>query len=112
MRYFLLMMLCLFANAAFAQAVDDALQRGQRKAGAAYSDLQKAEYETKSAEEEFRKADVSHKTAQKQADDLKPQADAAAKKLAAAKAKEAAVRKTYDAAVDAVDKISHPASKK
>ena len=114
MRYPLLMVIALTAaNFARAQApVDDALQRGQRKAGAAYSELQKAEYETRTAEHEYRQADDSYKAAQKRADELRVPAQAAQKKYEAAKAKEAAARKTYDSAVEAVDHISQPAAKK
>jgi predicted nucleic acid-binding Zn-ribbon protein len=114
MRYDLLMvMMLMVANFALAQApVDDALQRGQRKAGAAFSELQKAEYETKRAEQEHRQSDNDYTAVQKRADDLKQQADAAKKKLDAARAREASVRKTYDVAVDAVDRIAHPAAKK
>ena len=56
MRNFLLTtMLLTVTHCALAQApADDALQRGQRKAGAAFSELQKAEYEAKRAEQEFK----------------------------------------------------------
>ncbi|MCE9638892.1 MAG: hypothetical protein K8S22_01870, partial [Betaproteobacteria bacterium] len=69
-------------------------------------------YETKRVEQEFQQSDNDYKTAQKRADELKRQSEAAHKKLDVAKAKEAAARKVYDAAVEAVDKISHPAAKK
>ena len=113
MRYSMLMVtMSMVAAFALAQPpADDALQSGQRKAGTAFSELQKAEYETKRAEQEYRQADTDHKAAQKRADESKRQADAAQKKLEAAKAKEAGKRKTYDAAVEAVDKIAHPAGK-
>ena len=42
----------------------------------------------------------------------KRQSEAAQKKLDVAKAREAAARKTYDAAVEVVDKIAHPAASK
>lgn len=106
-------MLLLATELALAQAPpDDALVRGQRNASAAYRELQQAEFETKAAGQELRETDGNYKATQKRADELKAQANAAAKKLEAAKAKEAAARKTYDAAVDAVDKVSHPAGKK
>ena len=102
----------LAAVAAVAQVpADEALQRGQRKAGAAYSELQSAESETKRVEQDYRQADADYKAAQKRADEIKQIAIAAQKKLEAAKAREAAARKNYDAAVEAVDKISHPAAK-
>ena len=114
MRYSLsVVTLLIAATLAYAQApVDDALHRGQRKAGAAFGELQKAEFETKQAEQEYRQADASHKAAQKRADELKVQAEAAHKKFEAAKGREVAARKTYDTAVEAVDKIGHPAGKK
>ena len=114
MRYTYMLAVWMFAtNFAAAQVpADDALQRGQRKAGVAYSELQSAEYETKRVEQEYRQADADYKAAQKRADEVKRIAEAAQKKLDAMKAKEAAARKNYDAAVEAVDKISHPAAKK
>ena len=100
------------ATLAHAQAPDEALQRGQIKAGAAYSEVQKAEFLTKQAEQEYRQADTSHKAAQKRAEELKVQAEAAQKKFDAAKAREAAARKIYDDAVEAVNKIPPPAAPK
>ena len=91
------LILALAATLAQAQAPDDALQRGQVKAGAAYRELQNAEFARKQAEDEYRQADASHKAAQTKFD--------------AAKAREAAARKTYEAAVEAVDKIPPPAGK-
>jgi Skp family chaperone for outer membrane proteins len=110
MRYLLTFVASLLlASLALAQSPDeDALRRGQQKAGAAFRDLQQAEYETKRVEQDYRQLDADHKTAQKRADDLKQQAEAAKKKSDAAKAKEAAARKVYDAAVNAVDHIAHP----
>lgn len=57
----------------------DALQRAQQKAGAAYRELQQAEFEAKQAAQDYRQADADHKAAQKRADELKRQADAAKK---------------------------------
>lgn len=94
------------ASCAFAQVPTDQLQNAQRKAGAAFGDLQKAEFETKQAEKEYRDAEENHKSVQKQADLQKAQADAARKKLDAAKAREAGFRKSYDSAVEAVDKLA------
>ena len=101
MRYFLVMAAALvFADATLAQApAGDDMTRAQRKAGAAYSELQKAEYETKRAEQEYRQADDSYRAAQKRAEELKLPSEAAQKKFSGAKAAEAAVRKTYDDAV-------------
>ena len=103
----------LLGGFAVAQSpAEDALLRGQQKAGAAFRDLQQAEYETKRAEQDYRPLDNDYKAAQKRAGDLKVQADAAKKKFDAATAKEAAARKIYDAAVNAVDQIAHPAEKR
>ena len=92
---------------------EDALQRGQQKAGATFHELQRAEFEVKQAGQDHRQADADYKAAQKRADELKRQADAAKKKLDAARAKEASARKSYDAAVNAVDQLpqSAPAQK-
>jgi chromosome segregation ATPase len=113
MRHFLPALLMIAAQSVLGQApADDAVQRGQRKAGTAYTDLQKAEFETKQAEQEHRQAHESLKAAQKRADELKLQAESAHKKAEAAKAREVAARKTYESAVDAVDKLKHPAAAK
>ncbi|MCE9641281.1 MAG: hypothetical protein K8S22_14250, partial [Betaproteobacteria bacterium] len=84
-----LLITVFFLTADFALAQSDALQSGQRKAGAAFSELQKAKYETKRVEQEFQQSDNDYKTAQKRADELKRQSEAAHKKLDVAKAKEA-----------------------
>jgi len=82
------------------------------QAGAAYSDLQKAEYETSRGAGLFRERMAITRPRQKRADELKPKAEAEQKKFDAAKAKEAAARKIYATAVEAVDKTAHPAAKK
>ena len=97
------------APAEDAREREDALQRGQQQTSAAYRELQQAEFETKRADQDFRQLDADAKAVQKRADELKRQADAAKKKLDAAKAKEAQARKSYDAALNALDKISQPA---
>ena len=112
MQCLLSVVIFLFAaTLAHAQAPDDALQRGQVKAGAAYRELLNAEFARKQAEDEYRQADASHKAAQTRSDELKGQTEAAQTKFDAAKAREAAARKTYEAAVEAVDKIPPPAGK-
>ncbi len=107
------------AVSGFAQApVEDVRQRkdaildGQQKAGAAYRELQQAGYASRQAEQDFRQADADYKSAQKRADELKRVADAAKKNLDAAKAREAKIRKSYDAALNSVDQNSRsPAPK-
>jgi chromosome segregation ATPase len=84
----------------------DALLQGQQKAGVAYRELQQAEYAARQAEQEYRQADADYKAAQKRADELKRLVDAAKKNLDAAKAKETSARKSYEAAVNAVDQSS------
>ncbi len=84
----------------------NALQQAQQKAGAAYRELQQSEYAAKQAAQDHRQADADFKSAQKRADELKRTADATKKNLDAAQAKEVAARKSYDAAVNAVDQSS------
>ncbi len=111
LRFFPL--LAVLVPAAFAQApVEDArlnpqaLQQEQQKAGMAYRELQQAGYEAKQAELEYRQADADYKGAQKRADEFKRHADAAKKNLDAAKAREEQARKSYAAAINAVDQSS------
>lgn len=109
-----LLMMAAISNYAQAPVEDvrqrqDALQRAQQKAGAAYRELRQAEYEAKQAGQDYAQADADHKAAQKRADETRRQTDAAKKKLDAAKTKETQTRKSYDAAVNAVDQMSHPA---
>ena len=83
---------------------DQAVQRSQLKAGAAYRALQQAQYEAKLAEQDVLNAREAQQAAQKHADEMKRQLDAATKALAAAKEKEARARKAYDEALGGVDK--------
>ena len=106
-------MLVVQGQTALAQApVEDARQRqdailqGQQKTSAAYRELQQAEYAVKQAEQDYQRFETEYKTAQKRADDLKRPLDTAKKSLDAAKAKEVLARKSYDAAVNAVDQTS------
>ena len=81
-----------------------AIQRSQQKTGAAYRDLQQAQYEAKLAEQDFLNAQEAQKAAQKQADEMKRQLDAARKVLDSATSKEAQAKKRYDEALSGVDK--------
>lgn len=111
-RVFLLLLACIAAPAEVQAQVpvedrssrEQAIQRGQVRAGAAYRELQEAQYEAKLAEQDVLNAQEAHRAAQKNADDLKRQLDAATKALAAAKAREASARKAYDEALGAVDR--------
>jgi septal ring factor EnvC (AmiA/AmiB activator) len=92
---------------------EQSIQRGQLKSGAAYRDLQQAQYESKLAEQDFLNAQEAQKAAQKQADESKRQLDAAKKALDAAKSKEAEARKRYDDALGAVERaFQTPPAKK
>jgi len=82
---------------------EQAIQRSQQKTGAAYRDLQQAQYETKLAEQDFLNARDAQAAAQKQADEMKRQLDAAKKALDAARSKVAQARKRYDEALGGVD---------
>ena len=105
------MVLLLTAGAAVAQTPvqdragrEQAIQRGQQRAGAAYRDLQQARHEAKLAEQEFINAEEAQRAAQKHAEDMKRQLDGAKKALDAARAKEVQSRKAYDEALDGVDR--------
>ena len=119
MRLLAILLLTMATTAGYAQApVDDTrqrrdtLQRDQQKAGAAYREMQQAEFAAKRADEDFRQADADYKAAQTRADELKRHADTAKKNLDTGHAKAEQARKSYDAAVDAVERNSQPAQKK
>jgi len=101
----------LAASAALAQAPvqdltsrEQAIQRTQQRTGAAYRELQQAQYEAKLAEQDLLNAQEAHRASQQRTEELKRQLDAAQKALDAARAKEAQARKRYDEALGAVDK--------
>ena len=79
------------------------IEQKQRQAGAAYSELQKAQHEAKLAEQDFLNAQDAYGAAQKQAEARRQQLEATKKALSAAQAKVAEARKRYDAAVLGVD---------
>jgi hypothetical protein len=83
---------------------EQAIQRSQQKTGAAFRDLQQAQFEAKLAEQDFLNAQDAQAAAQKQADEMKRQLDAAKKALDAARSKVAQERKRYDEALGGVDK--------
>jgi len=83
---------------------EQAIQSGQQRAGAAYSNLQQAQHEAKLAEQDFLNAQEAQRAAQKQAEEMKRQLDGAKKAVDAARQKEAQARKTYDEALDSVDR--------
>ena len=117
----LLCALALLATSAAAQApVQDAsgrepaIQRSQVGAGAAYRELEQAQYEKKLAEQDVLNSQEAYQAAQRQAVELKRQLDAARKALEAAKTRESAARKRYEEALAAVDRAfgKPPAGKK
>jgi hypothetical protein len=110
MKTISMILVLLMAIPAAAQApVEDvtgrqhAIQRSQQRAGAAYRDMQQAQYEARLAEQDFLNARDAHAAAQKQADALGREVETAKKALDAAKAKEATARKSYDDALTGVD---------
>ena len=101
---------CLATVAAAQAPVEDltsreqSIQRSQQKTGAAYRELQQAQYDAKLAEQDFLNAQDAQNAAQKRAEEMKGQLDAAKKALDAAKSKEALARKRYDEALGGVDR--------
>ena len=87
------------------------LQVEQMKAGNAYREMQSAAQVTREAEQEFSRVDAVHKELAKRTADAKLQADAAKKKLDAAKAREQQAAKAYENALKAVGGEPSPAKK-
>lgn len=102
------------APAPDAAAREQAIQRSQVAAGAAYRELEQAQYEKKLAEQDVLNGQDAYDTAQQQAAERKRQLDAAKKTLDAARAREAQARKRYDEALAGVDRAFEkpPAGKK
>lgn len=87
------------------QKQEAAIQRGQYRAGHAYRELQQAQYETKLAGQEVLNAEDAYQRSVRQNVELKRGLDAARKALAAAQAREAAARQTYEKEVDSIDRL-------
>lgn len=105
----LVLMQAAFGAAAQAPVQDltnreQAIQRSQHATGAAYRDLQQAQFEAKLAEQDFLNAQDASRAARERADEMKQQLDAAKKALDAARQKEALARKRYDEALKGVDR--------
>jgi chromosome segregation ATPase len=83
----------------------ETVQQKQRQAGAAFSELQKAQHEARLAEQDFLNAQDADTAARKAADERRQQLEAARKTLSAAQAKVAQARQRYDEAVSGVDKV-------
>jgi predicted nucleic acid-binding Zn-ribbon protein len=109
-KAYLLCVLVLASSAAAQAPVqgpsarEQAIQRSQIGAGAAYRELEQAQYEKKLAEQDVLNSQDAYQAAQQQAAELKRQLDAARKALDAARAKEARARKRYDEALAGVDR--------
>lgn len=84
-------------------SAEDAVLQKQRHAGAAYRELQQAQYEAKLAEQDFLNAQDA--LAQQPSDERRRQLETTKKALAAAQAKVAAARKRYDEAVSGVEQV-------
>ena len=82
-------------------SAEDAVLQKQRQAGAAYRELQQAQYEAKLAEQDV--LNLQDAVAQQPSEERKRQLETAKKAHAAAQAKMAQARKRYDDAVTAVD---------
>jgi len=122
MKYGLIILLACMASGALAQArkpapVEDIsgqegpLLQGQQRAGIAYRELQQAQYETGLAEQDSLNAEDASRAAQKRADEFRRQAETAKKTFEAAKVKEAAARKAYENALNAVDRLQRKPQK-
>ncbi len=115
-----IMMLACMASAAAAQTpapVDDLSGKeggalhSQQRAGMAYRQLQRAQYETRLAEQDYLNAEDARSLAQKRADELRREAETAKKAFDAAKAKEAATRVAYEKEVNAVNQLQRKPQK-
>ena len=73
----------------------------QQRTSAAYRALEQARYESKVAEQDYVNAEDVYRDAQKRADALKSNLDKLARTRAAAREKEAAAAKVYDASLSA-----------
>ncbi len=110
----MLSMQCAFAQAPVVSASPEreaSIGQAQRQASAAYRSLQQLQYDREQAERDVREADRDYQAELKRADEFKSRADAARKSLADMNAKEALARKNYEAAMNAVDRLSRPAAK-
>jgi septal ring factor EnvC (AmiA/AmiB activator) len=74
----------------------------QQRVGIAYREMQQAQFEAKLAEQDVQNTQDAFNATRARADTLKAELDKAVKARDAAKAKEAAARKRYDDALNAV----------
>ena len=84
-------------------SAEDAVLQKQRRAGAAYRELQQAQYEAKLAGQDFLNAQDA--VAQQPSDERRRQLETTQKALDAAQGKVAQARKRYDEAVSGVEQV-------
>ncbi|MDH5535504.1 MAG: hypothetical protein OEZ08_08045 [Betaproteobacteria bacterium] len=84
---------------------EQAVQRGQFRAGQAYREWEEARYQATLAEQDVLNLEDSYRRWSRETAELERKLDAAKKALAAAKAREAVARQSYDQAVKAVDDV-------
>jgi len=94
-----------------AQVPVGTLEQRQRQTGAAYRRLQQVRYEKRLAEQDLLNAQAAHESAQKNADELKRQADAARKAYAAAQAREKETEQAYESGIRSVDELYRSGTK-
>ncbi|HSQ03616.1 MAG TPA: hypothetical protein VLN59_06265 [Burkholderiales bacterium] len=83
----------------------DVLQQRQERTGVAYRRLEQVRFELKLAQQDAMNADAAYRAAQKNADELKQQADKAQQALVVAQKREAEARAAYEQAMQGVDEI-------
>jgi len=108
LKVVLMILAAAYAPAAISQPPPEdrsgAVQQAQMRAGAAYRELEQAQYELKLADQDYVNTQDAYRAAAASADDLKREVDKMKKALDAAKAREAHARKAYEAALDAVER--------
>lgn len=103
-----IVLLCVLAAApVLAQAPPEerraAVQQAQLRASAAYRELTEAQFQAKLAEQDYVNTQDAYRAAMQTAEEIKRELDKTKKALDAAKAREAQARKSYEAALDAVE---------
>jgi urease accessory protein UreF len=84
---------------------EQAVQRGQVRASQAYREWEEAGYQAKLAEQDVLNLEDAHRRRSQETAELERKLDAAKKAFAAAQAREAASRQSYEQAVKAVDDV-------
>lgn len=81
------------------------LEQRQRQTGVAYRRLEQVRYEKRLAEQDLLNAQAAYESAQKNAAELKRQADAARQAYAAAQAREKEAEQAYERGIRSVDEL-------